>query len=116
VYVYLEKSVQGFKREVLQQQMEDIIVKTIIAAQPSLQHSYRSEQPDDLENSICFQVLGFDIMLDHKLKPWLIEVNNSPSFGSDTPLDKKVKQDLMFDTFNLLNLSGKRKKKLKKQK
>jgi hypothetical protein len=28
-----------------------------------------------LDNSMCFQVLGFDIMIDSKFRPWLIEVN-----------------------------------------
>ena len=55
-------------------------------------------------------------MLDDKLKPWLIEVNNMPSFATDTPLDEKVKSELMLDTFKLLNLSIKRKKKLKREK
>jgi tubulin polyglutamylase TTLL6/13 len=61
-------------------------------------------------------VLGFDIMFDSKLKPWLIEVNYSPSFGTDTPLDNKVKLDLISDTIKMLNLSLKRKKKLKREK
>ena len=55
-------------------------------------------------------------MLDDKLKPWLIEVNNMPSFATDTPIDEKIKSDLMLDTFKLLNLSVKRKKKLKREK
>lgn len=50
-------------------------------------------------------------MIDTKLKPWLIEVNHLSSFGTDSPLDKKIKHDLIWDTFKLLNLSVKRKKK-----
>lgn len=50
-------------------------------------------------------------MIDTKLKPWLIEVNHLSSFGTDSPLDKKIKNDLISDTFHLLNLSIKRKKK-----
>mgnify|MGYP003351672080 CR=1 FL=1 len=53
-------------------------------------------------------------MIDQKLKPWLIEVNHLSSFGTDSPLDKKIKFDLMWDTFTLLNLSVKRKKKAKR--
>ena len=63
-----------------------------------------------MENSMCFEVLGFDIILDHKLKPYVLEVNALASFGTDSPLDKKVKLDLMRDTFTMLNLSTKRKK------
>jgi D-alanine-D-alanine ligase-like ATP-grasp enzyme len=40
--------------------------------------------------------LGFDIMMDSKLRPWLIEVNHLPSFGTDSPLDLDIKERLMF--------------------
>lgn len=72
-------------------------------------------QPDDETNSICFEVLGFDIFLDEKIKPWLIEVNSLASFATDSPLDKKVKFDLMYETVALLNLSTKRRRKIKKE-
>jgi len=54
---------------------------------------------------MCFEVLGFDIMLDHKFKPWLIEINHTPSFKTDTPLDLRIKKNLIRDTLNLLNLN-----------
>jgi tubulin polyglutamylase TTLL6/13 len=73
--------------------------------QPTLAHTYRSAQPDDQENSLCFEILGFDVILDHKLKPYILEVNALASFGTDSPLDKKIKLDLMKDTFTMLNLT-----------
>ena len=54
---------------------------------------------------MCFEDLGFDIMLDHKFKPWLIEINHTPSFKTDTPLDLRIKKNLIRDTLNLLNLN-----------
>lgn len=29
---------------------------------------------------MSFEIFGFDIMIDNKLKPYLIEVNHTPSF------------------------------------
>lgn len=58
---------------------------------------------------MCFQILGFDVLIDSKLKPWLIEINQSPSFGTDSPFDLHLKKKLMEDTFALLNLSMERK-------
>jgi tubulin polyglutamylase TTLL6/13 len=43
-------------------------------------------------------------MLDDKAKPWLIEINHSPSFATDSPLDKKVKTGVVKDALNLMNI------------
>lgn len=40
------------------------------------------------DNAKCFHVLGFDILLDSKYKPWLLEVNNNPSFSIDHEIYK----------------------------
>lgn len=65
---------------------------------------------------MCFEVLGFDIFLDHKLKPWVLEVNHTPSFTTDSPLDFKIKKNLISDTCKLLNLSYYKKMKFKREK
>ena len=48
-------------------------------------------------------------MFDSKLKPWLIEINQSSSFATDSAFDFSIKKKLMEDTFKLLNLSPERK-------
>ena len=65
---------------------------------------------------MCFEVLGFDIFLDDKVKPFLLEVNSLASFGTDSPLDKKIKSELLTETISMLGLSHKRKRKIKKEK
>jgi len=60
---------------------------------------------------MCFEILGFDVMLDEKLKPWLIEINHTPSFATDTPLDFKIKKDLIAETLQLLNMTYAKKRK-----
>ena len=54
------------------------------------------------KNGNCFELLGFDILIDEKFKPWLLEVNLSPSLSTDTPLDFKIKSGLLSDLFNLV--------------
>lgn len=61
--------------------------------------------------SMCFEILGFDVLIDEKLKPWLIEINHAPSFATDTPFDFKIKKDVIADAVQLLGMSYKRKKK-----
>jgi tubulin polyglutamylase TTLL6/13 len=79
----------------------------MISVQPSLKHyltmpnkaqySNNNEVETDI-NSMCFEILGFDVLIDEKLKPLLIEINHAPSFATDTPLDFKMKKDLIADS------------------
>lgn len=94
---YLKK-VENRDTDRLMADIKDIIVKTIISGQPILDSTFKTIQLDDYENSMCFHILGFDIMLDSKGKPYLLEVNHSPSFSTDSPIDEKVKGDLIRDT------------------
>lgn len=59
---------------------------------------------------MCFELLGFDIILDKNLKPWLLEVNSAPSFATDSPLDYEIKRGLFVDMFKILGLTLDRKK------
>lgn len=52
----------------------------------------------------CFELLGFDILLDSDLKPWLLEVNLAPSLACDSPIDLTIKSNLLNDTLNLVGL------------
>lgn len=96
---------EGNDPNLIMNRISDLIIKTIIICQPSIAHAYKTLQPDDYENSMIFEILGFDVLLDYKCRPWLLEVNSSPSFTTDTPLDKKIKKSLISDTFKLLNLN-----------
>ncbi|XP_070195525.1 tubulin polyglutamylase TTLL7-like isoform X3 [Littorina saxatilis] len=86
----------------------DMITKTLIVAEPHVLHAYRMCRPGvpSYSDSVCFEVLGFDVMIDRKLRPWLIEINRSPSFGTDEKLDFDIKSALIEDTFRLLNVKA----------
>ena len=61
---------------------------------------------------MCFEILGFDIIIDKDFKPLLLEVNHAPSFGTASPLDFEIKHALFRDTFKLLGLSIEKKKEI----
>jgi len=110
---YLQQS--GHDVDALVAAIEDLVIKTLLAVQPSLAHCYHSCQPDDVENSMCFEILGFDVMIDHKLQPWLLEVNHAPSFATESELDRVVKREVLVDSFTMLNLSPEARRKKKRE-
>jgi tubulin polyglutamylase TTLL9 len=46
-------------------------------------------------------------MIDDTLKPWLIEVNASPSLTADTPQDYELKFGLLDDVFSVVDVEDK---------
>ena len=81
--------------------IKDVIIKTLQSVEP---HIVSTCQRCTKHRNVCFELFGFDILLDSKLKPWLLEVNISPSLSSSSPLDKKIKTMLIVDTLNLVGV------------
>ncbi|GIL81822.1 hypothetical protein Vretimale_1419 [Volvox reticuliferus] len=92
----------------------DLIIKSLCSVQPILRNNYRSVLPPDNDGFSCFEILGYDIMLDDQLRPWLIEVNHSPSFNIDSPLDLAIKEELITQTIKLVRIDPKLIAKTKK--
>jgi len=53
--------------------IDDAILKTMFSALPSLKHNYSSCFPNHELYSACFEILGFDVLLDQDLNPYVIE-------------------------------------------
>ena len=64
-------------------------------------------QCQQYQNSLnsCFQILGYDIIIDNNMKPWLIEINQFPSFATDSPLDYQIKFGLVKDSLKIMRLT-----------
>ena len=103
--IWVKLAQDGLDVEKIKGEMRDMIIKTLISVQPDLIHHYRTSQPSDIYNNMCFEILGFDVLIDKGGVPWLLEVNHAPSFNCDTALDASVKRNLLLDTFGLLNVT-----------
>ncbi|KAH8357845.1 hypothetical protein KR200_011071, partial [Drosophila serrata] len=81
--------------------IEDLIIKAVLACAQSVISACRMFVPN---GNNCFELYGFDILIDNSLKPWLLEINLSPSMGVDSPLDTKVKSCLMADLLTCVGI------------
>ena len=79
----------------------DLIIKSIISGENFV---YNAVKKTCIHRTNCFEVFGYDVMIDKNLKPWLIEVNLSPSLACDSPLDMEIKNNLISETFNLIGI------------
>ena len=87
--------------------------RSAAAAPDTRSHSTGTTAPDARTRSIprCFEVLGLDVLLDTNLRPWLLEVNHSPSFTCDTPLDYEIKFALIGEAMDMLGLGHESRRK-----
>ncbi|XP_012937391.1 tubulin polyglutamylase ttll6 isoform X3 [Aplysia californica] len=102
---------KGYDVDKLWSDIDDVIIKTLISAHSVLKHNYRTCFPNHVKGSACFEILGIDILVDRRLKPSILEVNHSPSFTTDSQLDREIKGTLIWDTLGLINFGAVDRKK-----
>lgn len=74
------------------QLIQDMIVRCLLSVSKTI-----------INDKHCFELYGFDVLLDEELRPWLIEINASPSMTANTPHDYETKIGLLEDTFQVLD-------------
>jgi len=47
---------------------------------------------------------GYDVLIDDALRPWLLEVNASPSLKADTPEDYQLKFVMLDDMLSVIDM------------
>eukprot|EP00940_MAST-03C_sp_MAST-3C-sp2_P000953 g953.t1 len=103
---------KGADTSAIMKSIERCIVKTFIAAEEHVVSvgCRASKIVNTQLGGNCFELFGFDIMLDEELKPWLIECNVSPSLTAKSPLDKRIKGCLIADILHLAGVTPGQKK------
>ena len=97
---------RGHDTHAVWNKIKDLVALTLLPISNMLQHRYRASFSSNDDGFGCFELLGFDVMLDHKLAPHLIEVNHSPSFETASPLDDVIKTTVIRDTLRLAGIDA----------
>jgi tubulin polyglutamylase TTLL5 len=92
----------GHNDSLLWCKIEDLIIKTILSGEHVINNATDMFCPFPRTN--CFELFGFDVLIDSKLEPWLLEVNLTPALGCDSPLDQKIKSNVVADLFSMIGI------------
>lgn len=77
-------------------EMEALIVRSLMSVQKVM-----------INDKHCFELYGYDILIDENLKPWLLEVNASPALTAETPADYDLKHAMLNDCFDVVDMEKK---------
>lgn len=93
-FVFEKLEEEGINTKDIWKKIDNAIILTIIAA-----HNYVLKTAHEVCPSYglprCFQILGFDVLLDEKLDPYILEVNYRPSLEFDTEEEKQLKIEML---------------------
>ncbi|NP_001342648.1 probable tubulin polyglutamylase TTLL9 isoform 4 [Mus musculus] len=81
--------------ETLFSDMDNIFIKSLQSVQKVI-----------ISDKHCFELYGYDILIDQDLKPWLLEVNASPSLTASSQEDYELKTCLLEDTLHVVDMEA----------
>jgi hypothetical protein len=76
----------------LQAKIREVIWISMVAARRKINVNARKE---------CFEIFGYDFMVDSQFKLWLIEVNTNPAIDDCSPMLKAMIPRMLDDAFKL---------------
>jgi hypothetical protein len=82
--------------------MEDVATSAVIAGMCSVRNGHARGVTGHRRNS--FELLGIDLLIDERLKVWLLEVNITPGMAGTSELDVYVKNQVTYDMSNVIRL------------
>ena len=80
----------------------DVVARTLIAAHSRMGAAVPASGAPE---GACFELYGFDVLLDASLRPWLLEVNTGPNLAAPTPLDTHIKCRVAAEMLHLAGIA-----------
>jgi len=77
----------------LMSDIESIVIHSLLAVQKVM-----------INDKHCFELYGYDILIDTDYRPWLLEVNASPSLTANTVQDYDMKFGMLDDALTIIDL------------
>lgn len=95
--------VQRLKSYLLSTAGLDVVNRLFVAIESIVIDSLLAVQKVMINDKHCFELYGYDILIDTDYRPWLLEVNASPSLTANTVQDYEMKYGMLDDTMSIID-------------
>ena len=99
----LEKEGKDFNK--VFKKIHDIAIKSLISMY-DIEIETEDKTNYNINSQNLFELYGMDILIDQNMKPWLLEINLSPSLASIGKYEERLKYRLFADIFNIIGLKS----------
>jgi len=82
-----------------------LVGASVISGEESISNLVAQMAP---HRGAVFELVGYDVLVDENLKPWLLEINRIPSLAPETQMGNSVKKAMLHDLFDLMDFEKKR--------
>jgi tubulin monoglycylase TTLL3/8 len=89
--ILLNDNCQDIYEEIIEEKIRTVIINTLESVQDTFEYKKG-----------CFELYGFDIMIDDEFNCWLIEVNSSPAMDYSTHVTEKLVKQCLEDTVKVI--------------
>jgi len=112
-YLLSKLESEGHNSTQLWENINDLVVKSIAAAERKmLGEVVMLTQTNRTRRAYPWEMTGYDILIDKNMKPYLLEINNTPSMSPHTVIENKIKQSLLHDLLDVVDAENKEWKKV----
>jgi len=87
--------------------IKHILMMSIMSSEKHLYPAYMEIAVNGRKRRLApFEMPGYDILIDNDMNSWLLEINNNPSMSPHTNLENVIKQNLIHDVMDLVDIEN----------
>eukprot|EP00921_Rhytidocystis_pertsovi_P015887 GHVQ01025153.1.p1 GENE.GHVQ01025153.1~~GHVQ01025153.1.p1 ORF type:complete len:416 (-),score=30.71 GHVQ01025153.1:429-1676(-) len=95
---------RNLKLHLISRYGHDKVNKLMIGIHNTILKSLIAVQKVMINDKHCFELYGYDVIIDTEMRPWLLEVNASPSLSANTRTDYEMKIGLLDDVLSVVDM------------
>jgi hypothetical protein len=98
--VFPELEARGVDTAKLWKKIDAAVLVVMFSAHRFMMHGEATTLPS-YGYPRCFQIFGFDVILDKHLEPYVLEVNYRPLFDAHRPQERRMKENVLRDAMSI---------------
>lgn len=104
---------QGHDSKKLWKDIKNLIAMSVMSAEENMYNEFYLLAIQNRRRRLYpWELVGYDVLVDTQMRPYLLEINNTPSMVPHTNLENIIKKGVLHDLFTLVDVENSQREKL----